>query len=80
MPIIVHIGAFDPDVETFRSYESRIKQYFEANAIPDGRQRAALISTIGAQGYKTLQDLFAPNDPVRSLLLTCSQHCVTITC
>ena len=63
MPIIGHIGAFDPDVETFRSYESRIKQYFEANAIPDGRQRAALISTIGAQGYKTLQDLFAPNDP-----------------
>ena len=63
MPIIGHIGAFDPDVETFRSYESRIKQYFEANAIPDGRQRAALISTIGAKGYKTLQDLFAPNDP-----------------
>ena len=29
----------------------------------DFDQRAELISTIGAQGYKTLQDLFAPNDP-----------------
>ena len=45
---------------------------------PIGRQRAALISTIGAQGYKTLQDLFAPNDPcaqpVADLFTTLRNH------
>ena len=34
MPIIGHIGAFDPDVETFRFYESRIKQSFALTSFP----------------------------------------------
>ena len=63
MPTIGRIGEFDPDVETFRSYEARVKQYFLANDINAAKQKAALVSMIGAKGFKTLEDLFAPNDP-----------------
>ena len=63
MSRIGHIGPFDAETETFASYEARIKQFFIANGIKNERQVPALISTIGVTGFKTLQDLFAPDDP-----------------
>ena len=78
MPIIGHIGALDPDAETFRPYESRIKQYFEANAIPDGRQRAARRAT-KLWSISSLRTIL-----VCSQLLTCSptlrNHCCRDLC
>ena len=68
MPAIGHIGSYNADIEAFASYEARIKQFFIANDIEAERQAPALISTIGVSGYKTLQDLFAPDDPCTQTL------------
>ena len=68
MPTIGHIGEFNADIENFKAYETRFKQYFVANEIPAGKQAAAFISTIGVKGYKTLQDILAPADPCSTQL------------
>ena len=57
------IGEFNPESGNFKSYETRIKQYFVANDIAAAKQVPAFISTIGVKGYKTLQDILAHVDP-----------------
>ena len=47
MPTIGHIGEFNPEIENFKSYETRIRQYFVANDIAAAKQVPAFISTIG---------------------------------
>ena len=68
MPTIGHIGEFNPEIENFKSYETRIRQYFVANDIAAAKQVPAFISTIGVKGYKTLQDILAPADPCAAQL------------
>ena len=68
MPTIGHIGEFNPEIENFKSYETRIRQYFVANDIAAAKQVPAFISTIGAKSYKTLQDILAPADPCAAQL------------
>ena len=68
MASIGYIGEFDAAVEQFASYETRIRQYFAANEIPAERQVSAFISTIGARGFRTLQDVLAPDDPTAATL------------
>ena len=63
MPSIGHIQAYDSKSETFTAWKARLCQYFLANDIKEERHVAALIATIGSQGYKTLQDIFAPGEP-----------------
>lgn len=63
MPAIGHIHEFDSKIETFTAWRARLCQYFVANGIKDDKRVAALIATLGVQGYKTLQDLFAPENP-----------------
>ena len=45
MPTIGHIGEFNPEIENFKSYETRIRQYFVANDIAAAKQVPAFIST-----------------------------------
>ena len=63
MPSIGHIHEYDSKSETFTAWKARLRQYFLANGIQAERHVPALIATIGSQGYKTLQDIFAPEDP-----------------
>ena len=44
-------------------YIERVEYYFEANAIPDGRRKAALLSFIAPDTFKLLQSLLVPHTP-----------------
>ena len=45
-------------------YIERVVYYFKANAIPDGRRKAALLSLIGPDTFKLLRSLLVPHTPV----------------
>ena len=54
---------FQPEGEEIKDYLERVQLYIEANAIPDGRQRAVLLSVVGSKTYAILSDLLAPTLP-----------------
>ena len=56
---------FDPTSgEDWTQYIERMEFYFLANGVTDaGKQRAILLSTIGAQAYKVLRNLISPSAP-----------------
>ena len=54
---------FQPDNAMIKDYLERVQLYIEANAIPEGRQRAVLLSIIGSKIYAVLSDLLAPALP-----------------
>ena len=48
---------------TWKSYTERMKQYFMANEIPDGRKVPALLAMMGGKTYSLLRNLTPPDDP-----------------
>ena len=56
---------FDPaSGEDWTQYIERMEYYFLANGITSAdKQRAVLISAMGAKAYKTLQNLITPHNP-----------------
>ena len=48
--------------ETFTNYVERVEQFFEANAIAVGKQKAVFLATCGASTYETLKNLCLPNE------------------
>ena len=60
---IGNIGEFSELTETWKSYTERVKQYFMANEIPDGRKVPALLAVIGGKTHSLLRNLTSPDDP-----------------
>ena len=57
------IGAFDPDMEEWRSYIEHFKQYCTSNDIADGKKRAVLLSCCGPKTFSLIRGLVAPEKP-----------------
>ena len=73
------IVEFDESKDEWPLYAERLEQYFAANGVDDtDRQRAILLSVIGARTYLTLQSLVAPLKPkqksVDQILQTLTEH------
>ena len=73
------IADFGKSKEEWLLYAERLEQYFAANGVDDAaRQRAILLSVIGARTYRTLQSLVAPLKPkvksVNEILQTLTKH------
>lgn len=64
MATIGTLAAFDAKSQSWEEYCEILEQFFEANGIDDGdRQRAILISEVGAQTYSLLRNLISPEKP-----------------
>ncbi|XP_060071980.1 uncharacterized protein K02A2.6-like [Ylistrum balloti] len=57
------IDSFDESVESWRSYQERMEQYFAASKVGDNKKVPVLLSIIGGKCYTILRDLAAPNVP-----------------
>ena len=73
------IAEFDESKEEWPLYAERLEQYFAANGVDDvARQRAILLSVIGARTYRTLRSLVALLKPkeksVDEILQTLTEH------
>lgn len=64
MAIIGTLAAFDAKTQTWEEYCEILDQYFEANDINNAdRQRAILISVVGASTYSLMRNLLSPEKP-----------------
>ena len=63
MTQIRQIEQFNRDTDDSSMYIERVEYYFVANAIPDGRQKAALLSLIGLDTFKLVWSLLVPHTP-----------------
>ncbi|KAI7797170.1 hypothetical protein IRJ41_014565, partial [Triplophysa rosa] len=58
------LAAFDVKVQTWEEYTEILEQFFVANEIDDeGKQRAILISVVGAQTYSVMRNILSPTKP-----------------
>ena len=58
------IGEFDPSKEEWDSYVERLEHYFVANGVSEAaKKRAILLSGCGAETYKLIRNLVAPEKP-----------------
>ena len=58
------IAAFQPESERIdSSYLEKLELYLSANAFPDDRKVAALLTIIGSTAYEVLRSLLAPARP-----------------
>ena len=58
------IGEFQSAQESWQSYVERLQQYFVANDVKSQeKQRAVLLSAVGAQTYQLIRNLLAPTKP-----------------
>ena len=59
------IGEFQSTQEKWLSYTERLEQYFTANDIVGGdKQRAILLSSVGASTYQLIRNLISPEKPM----------------
>ena len=63
MPISTfgRIEQFDPELESFATYEERIRLFFEANDIAEEKKVPIFLSIIGTRSYSLLRDLLLPD-------------------
>ena len=58
------IREFSSSQEDWKSYSERLQQYFTLNDIERAdKQRAVLLSCVGASAYRLIRNLFAPRSP-----------------
>ena len=58
------VDIFNPEVEDWVTYSERLEQYFIANDIKENeKQRAILLSAVGAKSYQLIRNLVRPNKP-----------------
>ena len=57
------VDPFDNTVDDWKTYVERIKQYFAANDVADGKRVSCLISLMGGRTYGLLRSLTAPLKP-----------------
>ncbi|KAL3988098.1 5-hydroxytryptamine receptor 3 [Sarotherodon galilaeus] len=64
MATIGTLVAFDPKKQTWDEYTEILEQFFAANGIDDAeKQRAILISVVGAATYSLMRNLLSPAKP-----------------
>ncbi|XP_061570028.1 uncharacterized protein K02A2.6-like [Cololabis saira] len=64
MATIGTLAPFDPKIQTWDEYTEILEQFFEANEIEDeDRQKAILISVVGASTYRLMRNLLSPDKP-----------------
>ena len=54
---------FNPELESFETYEERLKLYFEANDVAPEKQVAVFLRIVAAKNYALLRDLISPDKP-----------------
>ena len=58
------IGEFNPQREDWTSYTERLQKNFAANEIEEAaKQKAVLLSVVGAETYQLMRSLTAPQKP-----------------
>ena len=57
------VGEFNPTNEDWGSYTERLQQYFAANEVAEGKQKAILLSRCGVATYRLIKNLTAPAKP-----------------
>ena len=62
-PVLGTLTAFNPDVDTIKSYLERAELYFTANTVANAKKVPALLTAIGPSTYTLLSNLFAPDAP-----------------
>ena len=64
MPTLGNIEAYDANSEQWSHYIERLEFFFIANDITtNDRKKAVILSVCGAETYKLLRSLCAPNNP-----------------
>ncbi|XP_041863718.1 uncharacterized protein K02A2.6-like [Melanotaenia boesemani] len=64
MATIGTLVAFDAKTQSWEEYCEIMEQFFEANGIDDGdKQRAILLSVVGAATYSLIRNLLSPEKP-----------------
>lgn len=61
--LIGNIPEFKSDKDDWSVYSERLEQFFEINDIAEEKRNAFLISSVGADTYKTIRDLCHPTLP-----------------
>ena len=58
------VGEFQAAQEDWLAYVERLQQYFTANDVDSAdKQRAILLSSVGASTYRLIRNLLAPAKP-----------------
>ena len=58
------VDEFDSSKDVWPEYVEWLEHFFDANGITDGdKQRAVLLTIVGAATYKTLRNLVSPSKP-----------------
>lgn len=60
MALIGNVPEFKSGKDDWSVYSERLEQFFEINDIPEEKRNAFLISSVGADTYKTIRDLCHP--------------------
>lgn len=63
MALIGNVPEFKSGKDDWSVYSERLEQFFEINDIPEEKRNAFLISSVGADTYKTIRDLCHPTLP-----------------
>lgn len=61
--LIGNVPEFNSGKDDWSVYSERLEQFFEINDIPEEKRNAFLISSVGADTYKTIRDLCHPQLP-----------------
>lgn len=63
MALIGNISEFNSAKDDWTVYSERLEKFLEINNIPEEKKNAYLISSVGADTYKTIRDLCQPTLP-----------------
>ena len=63
MADVVSIENFNPNVEDFDTYVSRVELFFDTNDFAENKRVPALLALGGASIYSLARDLLSPNNP-----------------
>ena len=63
--VIGCLDEFQMGKDNFDCYIKRMEQYFVANAVPENKQVAAFLTTIGGPAYELLRNLVSPAAPMQ---------------
>lgn len=60
---IGRLTEFDPNSDSITAYVERVKLFFQANEIAEGKQVAVFLSAMGPKTYSLLRSLVTPESP-----------------
>ena len=63
MALYGQISAYIEGEEDFDTYTKRVKNFFTANGVDEGKKLAIFLNVIGPKAYKLLASLILPKEP-----------------